>query len=503
VRLLKFLLVLALVAGLPMVASTPAGAVTLSARGSLNQVQVWGATSGATLELRDAADAVVATGVADAQGAFVFGVAPESADDVPAGDDYTVHQGADTSNAVDVFAYDYDNPTPPPQSFYDDQDLPVPANYGEISPTDDDGYGYITTRDGTTLAANFMAPIVALRDGQPNPDGPWPVIVNYSGYEPANPANAGGDAEITLLRAAGFAVVGVNLRGTGCSGGVYSYFERLQGLDGYDVIEAIAAQPWVDEYPSPAPPFTAGGPPGPMIGMAGISFPGISQLFVGRTNPPSLAAMSPLSVIADSYRSILYPGGILNDGFATEWVADREESAQPEGQQWAANRIDGIGIDQPDVTCADNQRLKLQAPPLVSRFAPDLAFEPDPGDDLAPVTFVDDIDVPTFIAGAFQDEQTGGHWSTFLDEYNPQALKRAVLFNGTHADALGPDVLRDLLEFLDIYVARRFPQQNVPLRGSAPAELEGTFGAPYAIAPRNNIFTRNGYETAQPRVVLR
>ena len=35
------------------------------------------------------------------------------------------------------------------------------------------------------------------------------------------------------------------MRGTGCSGGSFSYFEPLQSLDGYDVVEAVAAQPWV------------------------------------------------------------------------------------------------------------------------------------------------------------------------------------------------------------------------------------------------------------------
>ena len=31
------------------------------------------------------------------------------------------------------------------------------------------------------------------------------------------------------------------MRGTGCSGGAFDYFEPLQGLDGYDVIETVAA----------------------------------------------------------------------------------------------------------------------------------------------------------------------------------------------------------------------------------------------------------------------
>ena len=46
-----------------------------------------------------------------------------------------------------------------------------------------------------------------------------------------------------VAQALGFAVVDVNMRGTGCSGGAFDYFEALQGLDGYDVIETVAASP--------------------------------------------------------------------------------------------------------------------------------------------------------------------------------------------------------------------------------------------------------------------
>ena len=57
------------------------------------------------------------------------------------------------------------------------------------------------------------------------------------------------------------------MRGTGCSGGAFDYFEPLQSLDGYDVIETVARQPWVLHH---------------KVGMLGISYGGISQLFVGR-----------------------------------------------------------------------------------------------------------------------------------------------------------------------------------------------------------------------------
>ena len=115
----------------------------------------------------------------------------------------------------------------------------------------------------------------------------------------------------------GFAVVDVNMRGTGCSGGAFNYFEQLQNLDGYDVIQTIAHQPWVL---------------GHKVGMMGISYGGISQLFTAQLDPPALEAISPLSTI-DSTITTLYPGGILNTGFAVSWAAERQHDAEPAGPE--------------------------------------------------------------------------------------------------------------------------------------------------------------------------
>ncbi|HEX3737555.1 MAG TPA: CocE/NonD family hydrolase, partial [Solirubrobacterales bacterium] len=95
------------------------------------------------------------------------------------------------------------------------------------------------------------------------PTGPTPTLIEYSGYGYANPA--GPENGIALIaNLLGFTVVDVNMRGTGCSGGAYDFFEPLQNLDGYDVVETIAHQPWVLHHE---------------VGMMGISYGGISQLF--------------------------------------------------------------------------------------------------------------------------------------------------------------------------------------------------------------------------------
>ena len=114
-----------------------------------------------------------------------------------------------------------------------------------------------------------------------------------------------------LANLMGYTVVDVNMRGTGCSGGAFDFFEPLQSLDGYDVVETVSRQPWVAHG---------------KVGMFGISYGGISQLFTGQTQPPSLAAITPLSVI-DQTQTTLYPGGILNTGFAFNWAQERMAQA--------------------------------------------------------------------------------------------------------------------------------------------------------------------------------
>ena len=110
---------------------------------------------------------------------------------------------------------------------------PSTQGYGQRIPAS--GYGYLTTRDGTKLAIDVRLPAGA---------GPYPTVVEYSGYAYANPD--GGESSIAqVLNLLGYAVVDVNMRGTGCSGGAFDYFEPLQALDGYDVIETVARQPWV------------------------------------------------------------------------------------------------------------------------------------------------------------------------------------------------------------------------------------------------------------------
>jgi uncharacterized protein len=332
------------------------------------------------------------------------------------------------------------------------------------------GYGYLTTRDGTKLAINVHLP---------SGPGPYPTLVEYSGYGYANPDGA--ESSIgAIANLLGYAVVDVNMRGTGCSGGAFDYFETLQGLDGYDVIETVARQPWAARH---------------QAGMVGLSYGGISQLFVAATRPPSLSAITPLSVIDDT-ATTLYPGGILNTGFALSWAKDRVHDAKPAsakgGQAWALKRIRGG-----DATCKRNQVLHAEAVDLLAKVRANSHYVPKVADPLAPVRFVNKIRVPVYLACQWTDEQTGGHCPTLPPRFTGTTRKWFTFTNGTHIDSLDPATFNRWFDFLELYVAHRRPQLPAGARDAAPLVFKTSMGVDGVTLPDDPIQAQPTFEAAR------
>ncbi len=429
----------------------PAGPI---AQGSVEQLAVTGAAVDVPAHLLDGTGAIVTTGRTDRAGAVLFR-------DVAPGDGYVVDVGGERTLPVTVTS----TADVPPTTLYTDQRIGA-------------GFGYVRTRDGTLLSVDVTLP-------GPIDAGPYPTVVEYSGYDPSNP---GGREPASLIAGLfGYATVGVNLRGTGCSGGAWEYFEPLQSLDGHDVIETIAAQPWVAHGE---------------VGMVGISYSGITQLFVAATRPPHLAAITPLSVIDDTFDT-LTPGGIFNDGFGLEWAEERQADARPIASAWVRERIDAG-----DATCAANQALRLQTRDVLDQIA-SYRFRDAPGSDaIAPVTFVDRIDVPVFIAGSWQDEETGAHFAHMLDRFAPDVPLKATVMNGVHSDGLAPEVVTRWLEFLDFYVERAVPSVPITARVLASTVLRRYFPESFEFPadrfdPDGDFDAQLAEYEAEPRVRVR
>ncbi len=420
-----------------------------TARGSAEQVQVTGASPGERLKLIDRGGGVVGTKRAGSLGGIVFRR-------VDPGGGYRVRgpRGVE-SPALRVLT---NRPEPPDTSIYGQR---LPAG----------GYGYMTTRDGTKLAIDVHLP-------GPADQGPYPTLIEYSGYGYANP-NGPQSSIQPIAQILGYAVVDVNMRGTGCSGGAFDYFERLQSLDGYDVIETVARQPWVLHH---------------RAGMMGVSYGGISQLFVASTRPPHLSAIAPLSVI-DNSQTTLYPGGILNTGFALQWAEDRVHDAKPAGpdtgQGWAYERIqDG------DTVCESNQDLHPEAVDLVQKIRRNNYYRPKVADPVSPITFVHKIDVPVFLACQWTDEQTGGHCPALPSHFTGTDRKWFTFTNGVHVDSLDPATFNRWYDFLQLYVAQGKPELTAGQKAAAPAIYASVMGIPGVQLPRDKIQHQPDFDSA-------
>ncbi len=437
----------------------------MHAHGSARQVYATGLNTHQKATLVNAKGRKVASKKADSQGGVLFR-------NVKPGSGYRLRYGHRVKSArLTVIS----NRSAPPST-----DI-----YNQVIPSH--GYGYLTTRDGTKLAISVRLPQDAPGQvGGPQlpfvpgaSNGPYPTLIEYSGYGYADPAGPqSGIAVVANLL--GYAVVDVNMRGTGCSGGAFDFFEPLQSLDGYDVIETVARQPWVLHH---------------KVGMMGISYGGISQLFTAQTRPPSLAAIAPLSVI-DQTQTTLYPGGILNTGFALAWAKERIHDAKPAGpktgQPWAYKRI-----QEGDDTCKTNQFLHGEAVNLLKKIRNNNHYVKKVADPLSPLTFVHKINVPTFMACQWTDEQTGGHCPTLAEHMTGTQKKWFTFTNGVHADSLDPETANRWVDFMSLYVAQEAPiREAAVLQAGGPALYQEALGVPGVTMPFDPIQAQPTYQGA-------
>ena len=465
--------------------SLPAGMLlsTATGHGSIGQAYLLGGTPGSSAVLVDRSGRRVGQGTVDAEGSLIIR-------DVAPGRGYAFRTVTGTRVASTARFRVLSTRDTPPASFSLGQHLSV-------------GLNYITMRDGVSLAATVRLP-----PGKTLADGPFPTVIEESGYAIAAPhslidaelhlngettsdplvpdsATVVGSLAAPLL---GFATISLQMRGTGCSGGAFDLFDLPTTYDGYDAVQIAAAQPWVAHH---------------KVGMVGISFSGISQMFVAGTRPPGLAAIAPMSLTNDLY-STGFPGGMFNRGFAGSWLAQRQADAQPApagGQEYAK-----VLIQQGDTQCLANQALHGQTQDVQTLLGQASHYLPSLYGPRSPSTWAKRVKVPVFVSGAFQDEQTGGQWPAIIRALAHDPDVWATIVNGTHIDSLGPGAITRWLEFLDLYVADAVPTPSPTLTALAPSLYAQVVGAPSgAVAPvgytdePNLSAARAAFDT-QPRV---
>lgn len=407
----RILCVLLLLSGPAWAGVAPAPVV----QANVGYLSMTGATPGDTYKLVHPEDGEVASRQVDTFGSVLFPFLEQ-------GTTYSISNAAGGEPIEATVLRFEDHPA---QEFYEQTTLTA-------------GYQYIRMRDGTLLAAMVHPPL-----GKTMADGPFPTLIEYSGYNPAEPVVPPSQPSELLTWALGYAVVGVNMRGSGCSGGVFGIFDYATTADGYDIVETVAAQPWVLNN---------------KVGMVGLSFSGITQTFVGGAQPPHLAAVAPLSTIGDIYRAPGYPGGIFNNGFAESWLSERRQNAEPAptgGQGWAIKRV-----NEGDTVCLDNQKMRLQQIDPVFQTKAMPFYTASLMDERSPTNWVDKIQVPMFYSAAFHDEQTGPDFASMLSRFPKRPDVKITVQNGVHTSPFDLEVVWDWLAFLDIYVAGQVPNPS-------------------------------------------
>lgn len=417
----------------------PAGPLPMAAaivvRGSVEQIHI--AHAGPNSRVTVAGPrGFRATALTDGVGGRIFR-------DIPPGDGYTVTvAGSDHApHPVRVLGREEH----PDARFYASQ---------KLDPT----RGFIRTRDGTLLSYRVVLP-----DAVVHGDGPHDLVITYSGYQPSLETGDGyQNLPFEKFTALGYAVAGVNMRGSGCSGGAFDFMEPLTWLDGYDVVEAFAAQPWVDD-----------------VALGDQSWPGLTQLFVGSTRPPSLDAIVAGSVVADFYRDVFYPGGIPNVGFGHIWAAGRDAD-----NAWPSRRDEVNARAKADPICAANQALRGQNVSLLE------TIKNHPHDDefwRSRSAVVSKITVPTLQVVSWQDPQVGGRPAILSERLPAGTPVRLVGVNGFHQYWSGA-VWDEIVRFLDVYLGdagpgevARYESQNdflVLLESDDRGNVRGRFTLP-------------------------
>lgn len=242
--------------------------------------------------------------------------------------------------------------------------------------------GYVPMSDGVELRYRVARPAEPERA---------PVALVYDGYcEGTDPLTCNDGRLGPALLKAGYAVLGANIRGSGCSEGDFDLFSVRDIRDGAQLVEWAAAQPWSTGK----------------VGMFGVSLPGMMAHAVAALRPRGLAAIAPFQAITNPYRQVAWPGGLFNSGFARFW----SDAVQPQTSANAARE----GAAEGDERCAAALE-RLAAAKNLARFGAEHPFEDDVVLDLLQSRGqFRRVDVPVLACFTWQDDELSSSWADSL-----------------------------------------------------------------------------------------
>ena len=286
---------------------------------------------------------------------------------------------------------------------------------------------YITMRDGVRLAATITLP------GNLPAGERLPVLLTQTRYWRALELKSPFSSFLTpdvlnlahrkhkpLLLGQGYALVTVDVRGTGASFGVWQHpWDAASVADAADIVDWLAAQPWCN---------------GSIIG-AGGSYLGTTAELLPAAQRAAIKAVMPMFNHPDAYTDIALPGGIFNKRFITAWGnMDRllDRNTVPDEVGGAFGKVIVRGVKPVDGD-ADRRLLRAaladhKANADVFAHAGEIVCRDDiyPGSDMS----TDDMLVQRYAREIASASVAVGGWGSWMDAGTADAaLRRFMTFD--------------------------------------------------------------------------
>jgi len=159
---------------------------------------------------------------------------------------------------------------------------------------------WITMSDGTRLATSVWLP----EDAETSP---VPAILEYLPYRKDDSRAIRDSTYLPYFAGHGYAVVRVDIRGTGNSEGIlYDEYLKQEQDDALEILDWIEAQPWCSGE----------------AGIIGISWGGFNGLQIAARRPPQLKAIISVASTDDRYADdVHYRGGCLLASDQMPWAS--------------------------------------------------------------------------------------------------------------------------------------------------------------------------------------
>ena len=261
---------------------------------------------------------------------------------------------------------------------------------------------------GTALAATTSYNVVSdvripMSDGVmldsdeyiPTTGCPCPTILVQTPYRKSGAGVSEGN---TIFPSNGYAMIVVDVRGTGSSEGLWDSFGGREQQDSVTLVQWAASRP-----------FSNG-----VLGLSGVSYAAINQfLTVEQPGTNAVKAIFPVVPMSDAYRDVTWAGGTEDSGFIPLWlglvnglnfIPAQDAGSEPEIALNAESQhaMDVAEFGGPVVLDAALGGYEMMLPPAFQTY-PDQAYDGPFYRLRSPIRNIARVQVPTFIVGGTYD----------------------------------------------------------------------------------------------------